>query len=94
MANAHVIYLQPRQLFRYVVNMNAKTPLSINIQLAEISPDLAADSRVRDVWRHADDGATKAGVYKISNLPPHDSVFVVLNSSTPPPPPPAPRPQP
>jgi hypothetical protein len=65
--------------------MNRAQPLSVEIQLADISPELAADAPVRNVWRHADGGAAKAGVFKITDLAPHDSVFVVFGDSAPPP---------
>ena len=51
----------------------------VSLPLAAV-PGLACASacRVRDVWARSDNGTTAGGVWQVSGIPSHDSVFVTL----------------
>jgi len=75
----------PTRFAVLAINMEAAvpgrgSPVAITIDLAAVSPKLAAGSKVtvRDVWQHTDLSTISSHLYTTESLQPHDSAFLLF----------------
>ena len=81
----HQIWTKPLGRHRHAVLVlsNASTPISVEVALGTIDPELNATGRppvhARDLYAHRELGRVRGGTWVATDLAPHDSTLIVFS---------------